>query len=137
MTPPVPQRTPRDEPSGSERSDAIDHGLEGRIAGLLSVGTLLSVALLAIGGAILLLSGVRPLDPAPSFDLGQMLGDLVALRPIGLVWLGLVVVLVTPAARVATGLVGYARRGEAGMALVALLVLAVIGVGVVTGLLGA
>jgi len=129
--------SPAGRATGARPPGVVDHGLEGRIARLLSVGTVISVVLLAVGGASLLIGGVQPLQSAPAFDAGQMVQDLLALHPIGLVWLGLVVVLATPAARVAAGLVGYAGRGETGMALVAALVLAVIGVGVITGLLGA
>ncbi|MBA2382420.1 MAG: DUF1634 domain-containing protein, partial [Chloroflexi bacterium] len=52
--------------------------------------------------------------------------DVVALRPAGFLWLGLVAVVATPAARVAASLVGFARRGERTMVVVASLILAVI-----------
>ncbi len=51
---------------------------------------------------------------------------MVALRPAGFLWLGLVAVVATPAARVAASLVGFARRGERTMVVVASLILAVI-----------
>ena len=46
------------------------------------------------------------------------------------IWLGLVVVVATPSARVAASLVGYARSGERLMAAVAVLILVVIGASV-------
>jgi uncharacterized membrane protein len=56
--------------------------------------------------------------------------DLVALRPAGFLWLGMVAVVATPAARVVASLVGYARRGERDMMLIAGLILVVIGLSV-------
>jgi uncharacterized membrane protein len=51
---------------------------------------------------------------------------VLALRPAGFIWLGLAVVVATPAARVLAALVGYARQGDRAMAVVAALILAVI-----------
>ncbi len=114
-------------------STPADHPLEAGIGRLLGVATLVAVALLAIGGTLLLASGISPLDPAPGLDLGRLASDLGAFRPAGLLWLGLLVVLATPAARVAAALVGYMARGERGMAAVAILILLVIAAGVVAG----
>jgi uncharacterized membrane protein len=111
-------------------------GLEPRIARVLTIGTVAAVALLAIGSVVLLLSGRSPLDVAPSLDPARIWSDLVALRPAGPLWLGLLVVIATPSARVAAALVGYARSGERGMALVSGLVLIVIAAGVVAGTVG-
>jgi uncharacterized membrane protein len=120
-----------------EQPDAVDRGLEGGIAQVLSIGTLASVVMLAIGGVLFLASGGSPMDPAPTFDLTRVPSELASLAPTGFLWLGLVVVVATPAARVAAGLVGYARTGERGMAIVALLVLIVIAAGVAAGLASA
>ncbi|HET7027322.1 MAG TPA: DUF1634 domain-containing protein [Candidatus Limnocylindrales bacterium] len=117
-------------------SGAVDRGLEGRIARVLTIGTLAAVVLLAVGGLLLLLGGGSPLDPAPAFDLAAVPARIAALQPVGFLWLGLLLVVATPASRVAAGAVGYARRGEPGMAIVGLLVLIVIAAGVVAGLLG-
>jgi uncharacterized membrane protein len=106
------------------------------VARLLTVGTLVAVALLAIGSALLLGSGRSPLDVAPALDPTRIWGDLIALQPTGALWLGLVVVIATPAARVAAALVGYARQGEREMALVSGLVLIVIAAGVAAGTIG-
>jgi hypothetical protein len=59
---------------------------------------------------------------------------LVSLRPTGLVWVGIFGVRATPAPRVAASLVGYRRRGESRMALVAILILLVILLSVVTAI---
>ena len=83
-------------------------------------------------------SGVSPLSGGPRFDITAIPGDLLALRPTGFLWLGLLVVVATPAARVLASLIGYARRGERRMLIVAALILAVIALSVVaaTGLEG-
>ncbi len=106
-------------------------GLEQSIARLLTIGTYLSIGLLAIGFGLMLAQGVGPLSGGPAFDLARLPGDLAALRPEGFLWLGLVAVVATPAARVAASLVGYAHRGEREMAVVATLILLVIAVSVV------
>jgi uncharacterized membrane protein len=108
-------------------------GLEGGIARLLQGGTYVAIALIAVGVVLMLASGQSPLDHAPALDLGRLVGDVAALRPEGFLWLGLLVVLATPAARVAMALVGYAREGEREMTIVAILILVVIGVGIVLG----
>jgi len=110
-----------------------DRRLEASIARLLTIGTYVSVAFIAIGVVALFATGVSPLDAAPAFDLGRLPGDLVALRPAGFLWLGIIGVIATPASRVAAALVGYARSGERPMMLVSVLVLIVIAVGVATG----
>ena len=101
-------------------------GLEHTIARLLTTGTYASIALLVVGVALMVVNGIGPLSGGPAFDLGHLGPDLVALRPAGFLWLGLLAVVATPAARVAASLVGYARRGERAMTLVAALILFVI-----------
>ena len=123
--------------SAVPQGSGADHGLEGRVARVLTIGTLLAVGLLAIGSVLLIASGRSPLDVAPPFDPARCLADLATLQPVGFLWLGLVVVIATPAARVAAALVGYNRQGERAMALVAGLVLVVIALGVAIGLAGA
>ena len=116
--------------------DGAERSLEGRIARILTWGTLGAVALLAIGCVVLLASGASPLDHGPALDPGRLAPDLLALRPAGVLWLGLLAVIATPAARVVTALAGYLRQGERGMAAVAGLVLVVIAIGVVAGTVG-
>jgi uncharacterized membrane protein len=110
-----------------------DLDLEARIGRLLTIGTLASMALIAIGVLGMALTGRSPLDQPPAFDLARIPGDLVALRPDAFLWLGLIGILATPAARVAAAGVGYLRGRERGMALVALLVLLVVAFGVIAG----
>ena len=107
--------------------------LESTLARLLTIGTYVSIALIALGVASLAAAGTSPLDAAPGFDLGRLGPDLVALHPAGFLWLGILGIIATPAARVTAALVGYARSGERGMVLVAVLILAVIVIGVLSG----
>jgi uncharacterized membrane protein len=103
-----------------------------RVVGrLLIVGTYASVVLLGLGVAAMIATGTSPLDPAPPLDAGGLVGDIVALRPAGLLWLGLLVVIATPSARVAASLVGYLRSRDRTMAIVATLILCVIALSVV------
>lgn len=100
--------------------------LERVVARLLTVGTYASVAILVVGTVMMLASGIDPLGGAPTFDLRTVADDLVHLRAAGFIWLGLVAVVATPASRVVASLIGYLRRGERLMAVVAVLILAVI-----------
>jgi uncharacterized membrane protein len=113
-------------PTDAARSPDIER----IVARLLTVGTYSSVAVLAVGTAMMLASGVKPLAGWPPFDLGQIGDDLVHLRPLGFLWLGLIAVVATPASRVAASLIGYLRTGERLMALIAVLILAVIALSV-------
>jgi uncharacterized membrane protein len=107
--------------------------LERSIARVLAVGTYVSIALVALGTVLLLATGRSPLDPAPGFALNRLASDVLALRPEGFLWLGILASIATPAARVVTALVGYRRRGERDMTLIALLILIVIAIGVAIG----
>ena len=105
--------------------------LERSIGRILTIGTWISIGLLAVGFVLLVVNGLGPRSADPGFDLTRLPRDLVGLRPEGAIWLGLVLVIGTPAARVAAALVGYARRGERAMTVVAVLILLVIAASVV------
>ncbi len=107
--------------------------LESSIGRLLTIGIYVSVGLIAIGTVLLIGSGRSPLDAAPAFDPARLASDLGSLQPVGFLWLGILGVMATPAARVAAALVGFARSGERQMVLVAATILIVIAIGVVTG----
>jgi uncharacterized membrane protein len=123
-------------PNGSP--EPAQAGLERTIARLLTVGTYASITCLAVGLALMLGAGIGPLSGGPAFDPSRLVGDLVGLHAEGFLWLGLLIVIATPAARVGTSLVGFARAGERPMVLVAALILVVIvvSVGLATGLEG-
>jgi len=110
--------------------------LDRTIARLLTRGTYLSIGLMAFGVVLMAATGVSPTDgTAPPFDLGRIPADILALRPTGFLWLGLVTAIATPLARVIASLVGYVRRGERGMALIAAAITAVVAAAVVVGVL--
>jgi uncharacterized membrane protein len=113
----------------ARQTGADSDGLDQAIARLLTAGTYLSVALLGVGVALMAAAGVAPRG-GPAFDPRDLLANLVALRPEGFLWLGLIAAIATPSARVAASLVGYLRRGERRMAAVSVLILGVIALSV-------
>jgi uncharacterized membrane protein len=114
-------------------TDPTGDRLDLAIARLLSIGTYLGIALLAVGFGLMILAARSPLDAQVDFDPGRLSGDLAAGRPDGALWLGLLVLIATPSARVAASLIGYRRAGERGMVAVSLAILIVVAVGVVVG----
>jgi uncharacterized membrane protein len=101
------------------------------VARLLRAGILVAVGLLAIGVALLAVAGRSPLDkPFPPFDPVRIPSDIVALRPEGFLWLGLVAVIFTPISRVSASLVGYIRTADRSMVLISVAILCVIGASV-------
>src|SRR5215210_8662973 len=108
-------------------------GLERSIGRLLTLGTNISIAFLAVGFVLLVGAGGGPRSVSPGLDASRMLPDLLSLQPAGFIWLGLILVVATPSARVAAALVGYRRRTEGDMALIAVAILAVIATSVVLG----
>jgi uncharacterized membrane protein len=114
--------------SRAERAAALDL----TVARLLNIGTLFSVTLLAIGVVLMALAGRSPLDlHFPALNLGRLVSDIVALRPEGFLWLGLIAVILTPTTRVATSLVGFVQAGDRTMVLISALILGVIATSVV------
>lgn len=114
---------------------ARDRGLERAIAQLLTIGTYVSVGLLGLGVIAMIAAGISPLEPDfPPLDLVRIPSDLASLRPEGFLWLGLLAVIATPAARVAASLVGYLAGRELLMAAVSAAILAVIALSVALAL---
>jgi uncharacterized membrane protein len=119
-------------PEGADTTASRAARVDGRIARVLRVGTLVSVGLLAIGVALMAVTGRSPLDGAwPALDLGRIPGDLLALRPEGFIWLGLLTTLSTPLLRVAASIVGFLGAGERRMAGLGTAVLIVIALAVI------
>ena len=127
----APGRDPGPRPSGA----GAPASLELALAHVLQLGTYASVALIAVGSVLLLGGGGSPLDPGPVLDPAAILPDVVALRPAGFLWLGIVGVVATPGLRVVRALLGFARRNERSMVLVSIAVLGVIAVGVGVGVM--
>ncbi|MDQ3870728.1 MAG: DUF1634 domain-containing protein, partial [Chloroflexota bacterium] len=101
------------------------------VSALLAGGTILVVGLVAVGTLLALAVGRRALQgPASPFDAGRMIGALLALRPEGFLWLGLLLTVVLPSARVAIALLGFLREGDRKAAAVAVSILGVLGLSV-------
>ena len=109
--------------------------LEPALARVLQAGTYLSIGLVAVGFVLLIAGGGSPLGGGPPLSLSRLRAEVVALRPEGFLWLGILGIVLTPALRVVTAMLGFWRRGERAMAGIAILILAVVAAGVVSGLL--
>ena len=122
----------------ADRAAGPSLDLERRVAGVLIGATYLSVGLIGLGVLLMIAGGISPLDQALGFDPGRLADDILAGRPEGVLWLGLVAVIGTPTARVTASLIGYLRDGERPMVLVAAGILGVIAASVLlaTGLGG-
>ena len=108
--------------------------LEPVLARVLQVGTYVSMGLVAIGTLLLIAGGHSPLDAGPMLNLSTLPGDLLALKPDAILWLGVLGVLFTPALRVVGAMVGFARAGERRMVAIAVAIIVVVGLGIVAGL---
>lgn len=118
-------------PRGPGPHDPAPRDLDAMIARVLMGGTYVSLALVAAGVVAMMGAGVSPLDAAPPFGSGGLVAALVALRPEGILGLGLIAIVLTPSLRVAASLFGYLGAGERAMAGVSLAILAVIAASVV------
>lgn len=121
-------------PSDPRRAASAD--VEAVIARLLLGGTLIGIALLAVGVTLMATNGISPESSSfPRFDAGLVIGDLVALRPEGFLWAGIVILIATPIARVVGELVTFSVRGDRVMAAVALAILGVVALSVAAALI--
>ena len=102
--------------------------IETLVARLLVIGTWVAVALVLAGVLGMLLTGVDPLEHGerPLFDLGGIPADLLALRPAGFLWAGLVTVLLLPIGLVVVSGIGFLVARDRRLALVSLAVLVVV-----------
>jgi uncharacterized membrane protein len=111
-------------PAASDAALAI----ESTIARLLVFGTYVAIAFVLVGVVGMFAQGVDPLahGTPPGFDLGRLPGDLVALRPEGFLWTGLVTVLGLPVGRVVVAGIGFFAAHDRRLTLVSLAVLLVV-----------
>jgi uncharacterized membrane protein len=105
------------------------------IGRLLIVITYAAVALLIIGVVLMATHGIGPMDQGPQFAPAALVRDLFAGEPNGVLWLGLILVIAAPIARVIAAGFGYARQGDRQMVLIACAILIVIALGVASALL--
>lgn len=111
---------------------AADERVIGR---LLILVTYVAVGLLLAGVVAMIVAGISPLDAAPDLDPADIGSAIVALRPEGILWLGLAVVIATPILRVMAAALTYARHAEWRMLAISIAILLVIAAGVATSLL--
>jgi uncharacterized membrane protein len=105
------------------------------IARLLGAGTIAVVLVVAAGTLLVLLTGVVPVEQVgPALDPGRLVADLLALRPEAVLWVGLLLSIVLPTARVGLALVGFARRGERRLVVISASTLVVLGASVAAAL---
>ena len=121
--------------AGSHRAPPAD--LDRLIGRLLTIGTYASILLIAIGTVLMFASRIDPLAGGPPFEPGLIVDDIAHGRPAGFIWLGLLVLLATPIARVIVSFFGYSARGERTMAIVSVLILLVIAASIALGNAGA
>jgi uncharacterized membrane protein len=105
------------------------------IGRVLTSVTYLAVALLLAGVVLLIRAGIAPLSGGPGLDPGRLTADLLALKPAGFLWLGLLAVIAAPVARVAVALVAYARDADWLMVAVSTAILLVVAVAIGSALL--
>lgn len=96
--------------------------------------TYLAVALLGVGVASMVATGISPFDAVPALDAAGIIAAIGRLRSEGLLWLGLICVIATPIIRVLAAAFAYARGAEWRMLAISIAILAVIATGVVTTL---
>jgi uncharacterized membrane protein len=112
----------------SPRAGALE--AERLIGRLLTGITYVSVALLVAGVVLLLAAGTSPDSGGPAMDPGRLVPDLLALKPAGFLWLGLVAVIAAPITRVTVALVAYARDRDRLMVGVSAAILVVIAIAI-------
>ena len=110
--------------------------LERRIGRLLIALTYLSVGLLLVGVILMVTAGTSPLSGGPGLDLAKLPETIAALDPAAFLWLGILTVIATPISQVSLAAVAYARNGDRTMVGITLAILAIMGVGVVTAVVG-
>jgi uncharacterized membrane protein len=107
---------------------------ERTIGRLLIVVTYIAAALLGVGVLLMLAGGISPLSGGPALDIGSIVADIVALRPQGFLWLGLVAVIATPITRVLAAAVGFWSAGDRAMVGIAVAIVAVIALSIAAAL---
>jgi uncharacterized membrane protein len=110
--------------AGSE----VAFAMEAAIGRLLLAGTWLAMALLAVGVALTLTTGVDPLNHGgiPPYSIGSIPAAVVALKPEGFLWAGVTLLIALPIGRVIVGGIGFLAARDLRLALISLLVLLVV-----------
>jgi uncharacterized membrane protein len=120
--------------AGVTRTGTLDLDLV--VARILNIGTIIAVAIMAVGVVLMAAQGISPLaQPFPPLDITALPQQIASLEPAGFLWLGLIAMIATPILRVVLSLWGYIRTGERRMAWISLGTLGVIALSVVVALL--
>jgi len=109
---------------------------ERTIGRLLIAMTYVSVALMGVGVVLMFANGISPLDAGPPLDPGDLGAEILGLQPAGFLWLGLLIVIAAPIARVVLAAIAYARDRDRTMVLVSIAILAVLAVAVAVAVTG-
>jgi uncharacterized membrane protein len=124
---------------GARGSDAT-YALEAAVGRLLVAGTWLAMGLVLAGVVLMLLTGVDPLahGTVPPFDASRIPADVIALRPEGFLWAGVVLIIGLPIGRAVVAGVGFVAARDVRLAVVSLLVVLVVlaSIGAAVGLEG-
>jgi uncharacterized membrane protein len=102
--------------------------VESVIGRVLVVGTYVAMLFILIGVLGMLVDSINPMSHAilAPFDLAAIPGDILALRPVGFLWLGILTVIALPIGRVIFAGISLLAAGERRLALVSLGVLLVV-----------
>ena len=111
-----------------------EHQVDHLVHYTLLTGVSVSAILLAAGLLIVLVRGTPRPEVAP--PLSEMLHQAFMANGVDLLYLGLLLLMITPVARVMMLVYGYARVGWWRFALVSLLVLSLLGMGFALGIEG-
>jgi uncharacterized membrane protein len=110
-----PEQAPN-ERAGEALSDARDYRMDLLISYVLRGGVLLSAGLLILGALLYATAALRSGSPAfPStypHSLGDVLAGLTHGDPLAILSLGLLVLLLTPVARVLVSILAFARERD-------------------------
>ena len=109
----------------------VDSELATWVSGVLAVGTAVSMAVVLVGVLLTLLGG----GGGPSEPAGGLLGQIVAWKPASIVSVGLLLLVLTPAAELAAALVAFLRSGERRYVIITSLVLGLLAAGVLAATL--
>ena len=109
---------------------------ERTIGRLLIAMTYVSVALMVVGVILMFAHGISPLDQGPTLDPAELFAQITSLQPAGFLWLGLLIVIAAPIARVVLAAIAYARDHDRTMVMVSIAILVVLAVAVAVAVAG-
>jgi uncharacterized membrane protein len=121
-------RAPRsiDAPARRSQTQNVPESLHRLASWVLAIGVGAAGAILLVGMIRLLLTGGAPDIGAIRFVPGQFLGSLGAGSPYAILWLGLLVLVLTPFTRVLLSVVLYARQRDIAFTVMTGFVLAIL-----------